>query len=86
MEPAVGSGDPENAPRTAELIGDLLVEHQDIAGAKTAYQAAIDSEHRLWPQQRGWISPSCSSRKGVVRAHGTSVSVEPWESQKFAAR
>ena len=60
MGPAVGSGDPDNAPRTADLIGDLLIEHQDIAGAQTAYQTAIDQEHRPWPQQRGWISPRCS--------------------------
>ena len=37
-----------HAPLAADLLGNLLIEQKDIAGAQTAYQTAIDSDHPLW--------------------------------------
>ena len=60
LKQVLASGHPENAPPAADLLGNLLVEQKDIAGAQTAYQTAIDSDHRWASAARGLISPCCS--------------------------
>ena len=42
---AVDSGHPDQAPRAAGALGDLLWQQGDVAGARAAYQKAIASGH-----------------------------------------
>ncbi|MEU4494154.1 tetratricopeptide repeat protein [Streptomyces sp. NPDC023998] len=45
---AAGCGHPEQSPRAADFLGDLLARDGHIEAAENAYRIAIDSGHRLW--------------------------------------
>ena len=47
----VGSGPDEHAAAEAVRLGDRLCEQGDVAGARAAYQQAIDSGHPQAAQQ-----------------------------------
>ncbi|MGW3037431.1 tetratricopeptide repeat protein [Streptomyces sp. NPDC001178] len=42
------SGHPDQAPRAADLLGDVKAALEDWPGAEAAYRAAIASGHRVW--------------------------------------
>ena len=48
LEEVVSTGHREQAPRAADLLGDLLRGEGDLDGAETAYRRAIDSGHQDW--------------------------------------
>ncbi|MFE3644029.1 tetratricopeptide repeat protein, partial [Streptomyces sp. NPDC059169] len=48
LSEAAGSGQGDQAPRAADLLGDLLVREGLVEEAERAYRAAIDSGHELW--------------------------------------
>ncbi|GGX73327.1 tetratricopeptide repeat protein [Streptomyces hiroshimensis] len=47
---AMGSGHPHQAPRAADILGDLLASNGRLNEAEHAYQTAIDSGHSDWAQ------------------------------------
>jgi tetratricopeptide (TPR) repeat protein len=44
----MGSGHPEQAPRAADILGDLLAGEGRLREAEEAYRVAIDSDHGEW--------------------------------------
>jgi tetratricopeptide (TPR) repeat protein len=48
LEQAEATGHRDQAPRAADLLGDLLASQSDPDGARAAYQRAIASEHPYW--------------------------------------
>jgi hypothetical protein len=48
LEAALTSGDPDDIPRTAGLLGDLFVQQGQTGAAEHAYRAAIDTDHPYW--------------------------------------
>ncbi|WP_212829647.1 serine protease [Catellatospora sp. TT07R-123] len=42
------SGDVEQGPRAADLLGDLLLSRDDLSGAKEAYALAVGYSHPVW--------------------------------------
>lgn len=48
LEAALASGDPDDIPRAAGLLGDLFVKQSQSGAAEHAYRAAIDADHPYW--------------------------------------
>ena len=48
LEATLASGDPDDIPRAAGLLGELFVQHGQAGAAEHAYRAAIDSDHPYW--------------------------------------
>src|SRR5262245_2268804 len=48
LEAALASGDPDDIPRAAGLLGELFVQRGQAGAAEHAYRAAIDSDHPYW--------------------------------------
>ena len=48
LEAALASGDPDDIPRAAGLLGDLFVQQSQSGAAEHAYRAAIDADHPYW--------------------------------------
>lgn len=48
LEAALSSGDPDDIPRAAGLLGDLFVQQSQSGAAEYAYRAAIDADHPYW--------------------------------------
>jgi hypothetical protein len=48
LEATLASGDPDDIPRAAGLLGELFVQQGQAGAAEHAYRAAIDSDHPYW--------------------------------------
>ncbi len=48
LEAVLASGNPDELPRAAGLLGDLFVQRSDAGAAEHAYRAAIDAAHPHW--------------------------------------
>jgi tetratricopeptide (TPR) repeat protein len=64
--PAHHSRLPEVAPAAAYNLGQLLAEQGDVAGARTAYQQAIDSGHPDWAPEAAYNLGLMLRRQGDV--------------------